>query len=183
MSAFQTFRVVLVGALKLAILAVGVYATCAVTLSIQRASSPTSKDMCDRVKVGMTVNQIDDATRGFEGWQLLRPDGVLVISTGPHRDSPVCRVAIAPQTHRAVSKSMGPLQQVIGLRYEKALGETFRLASARVGDDYCPVATADYSSSWVWNAFICVSLSRGSYRYDLAGMAAIAAPTRGSVGL
>jgi hypothetical protein len=111
MSAFQTFRVVLVGALKLAMLAVGVYAICAATLSIQRVSSPTSKDMCDRVKVDMTVDQIDDATRAFEGWQLLRPDGVLVISTGPHRDSPVCRVAIAPQTCRAASKSMGALQQ------------------------------------------------------------------------
>jgi len=28
--------------------------------------------MCDRVKVGMTVDQIDDATKAFEGWQLLR---------------------------------------------------------------------------------------------------------------
>ena len=110
MSAFQTFRVVLVGALKLAILSVGVYAICAATLRIQRVSSPTSKDMCDRVKAGMTVDQIDDATKAFEGWQLLRPDGVLVISTGSH-DSPVCRVVIGSQTHRAVSKSMGPLQQ------------------------------------------------------------------------
>jgi hypothetical protein len=39
-------------------LAVGVYAICAATLSIQRVSSPTSKDMCDRVKVDMTVDQI-----------------------------------------------------------------------------------------------------------------------------
>ena len=72
MSAFQTFRVVLVGALNLAILSVGVYAICAATLRIQRVSWPTSKDMCDRVKVGMTVDQIDDATKAFEGWQLLR---------------------------------------------------------------------------------------------------------------
>ncbi len=111
MSAFQIIRVVLVRALKLAILTVGVYAICAAALSIQRASSPTSKDVCDRVKLGMTVDQVDNATRSFEGWQFLRADGVMVISTGPHRDSPVCRVAIDPQTHRAVSKSMGPLQQ------------------------------------------------------------------------
>jgi hypothetical protein len=111
MSAFQTSRDVQVGGLKLAVLAVGVYAICAVTLSIQRRSSPTSKDMCDRVRVGMTVDQIDDATQAFEGWQLLRPDGVLVISSGPHRVGPVCRVAIDPDTHRATSKAMGPLQQ------------------------------------------------------------------------
>ena len=111
MSAFQITRAVLVRALKLAVLAVGVYAICAAALCIQRASSPSSKDVCDRVKLGMTVDQIDDATRSFEGWQFLRTDGVMVISTGPHRESPVCRVAVEPQTHRAVSKSMGPLQQ------------------------------------------------------------------------
>lgn len=111
MSAFQTIRVVLGGALKLAVFAAGVYAICAATLGIQRASSPTSKDVCDRVSVGMTIDQIDDATKAFEGWQLLRPDGVLVISSGPHRDGPVCRVAIDRGTHRAVSKAMGPLRQ------------------------------------------------------------------------
>lgn len=111
MSAFQIIRAALVGAVKLIILAVGVYAICAAALSILRASSPTSKDVCDRVKPGMTVDQIDNATRSFEGWQLLRADGVMVISTGPHRDGPVCRVAIDAQTHRAASKSMGPLQQ------------------------------------------------------------------------
>lgn len=111
MSAFQTIRVVLGGALKLAVFAVGVYAICAVTLEIQRASALTSKNMCDRVKVGMTIDEIDNATEAFEGWQLLRADGVLVISTGPHRDSPVCRVAMDPQTHRAASKAMGPVQQ------------------------------------------------------------------------
>jgi len=53
----------------------------------------------------------------------------------------------------------GPLQQGDCLRYEKALGE-IRLAAARVGDDYCRVAIADYSSSWLRNAFIRVGLSR-----------------------
>jgi len=58
---------------------------------------------------------------------------------------------------------MGPLQQGDCLRYEKALGEIW-LAAARVGDDYCRVAIADYSpdysSSWLRNAFIRVGLSR-----------------------
>jgi hypothetical protein len=72
---------------------------------------------------------------------------------------------------------------VIGLRYEKVLRKTFKLASAWLGDDYCSLAAADHSSSWVWNAFIRVGLSRGSYWNDLGGMAAIAAPTRGSVRL
>lgn len=111
MSAFQTIRLVLVGALKVAIFAVGVYAICAATLSIQRASSLTSKNMCDRVTVDMTIDQIDKVTEAFEGWQLLRADGVLVISAGRHRDGPVCRVAIDPETHRAASKAIGPLQQ------------------------------------------------------------------------
>jgi hypothetical protein len=111
MSAVQIIRAVLATAVKLAILAAGVYAICAVALTIQEASSPTSKDVCDRVELGMTIDQIDDATRAFQGWQLLRDDGVMVISTGARRDSPVCRVAIDPSTHRATSKWMGPLQQ------------------------------------------------------------------------
>jgi hypothetical protein len=111
MSASRIVRAVLIGAVKLVMLTVGVYAICAAALSIQRVSSPTSKDTCDRVEIGMTVDQVDDATRTFEGWQLLRSNSVMVISTGPHRDSSVCRVAIDPETHRATSKSMGPLQQ------------------------------------------------------------------------
>jgi hypothetical protein len=111
MSATSIIRAILVGVIRLVIFAVLVYAVCAVALSIQRASSPTSKNVCDRVQVGMTVDQIGDATRVFEGWQLLRTDGVMVISTGANRESPVCRIAIDPQTHRAISKSMGPLQQ------------------------------------------------------------------------
>ena len=112
MSAVQTIRAVLVAAVKVAILAAGVYAICAVALRIQEASSPASKDACDRVELGMTMDQVDDATRAFQGWQLLRDDGVMVISIGQHRNSPVCRVAIDPSTHRATSKWMGPLQQV-----------------------------------------------------------------------
>jgi hypothetical protein len=111
MSAIQIIRAVLLTAVKLAILAAGVYAICAVALRIQEASSLTSKDVCDRVQLGMTIDQVDNATRAFQGWQLLRDDGVMVISTGPHRDSPVCRVAIDPGTHRAIFKGMGPLQQ------------------------------------------------------------------------
>jgi hypothetical protein len=110
MSAFPIVRAVLLGALKLVVLAVGVYAICSAAVRIQRASSPTTKDVCDRVRLGMTVDQIDDATRAFEGWQLLRYDGVMVISTRPYREGSVCRVAIDPLSHRAASKSMGPLQ-------------------------------------------------------------------------
>lgn len=58
MSAAQIIRAVLVEAVKLVILAVGVYAIYAAALSILRASSPTSKDVCDRVKPGMTIDQI-----------------------------------------------------------------------------------------------------------------------------
>jgi hypothetical protein len=107
----QIIRAALLATVKLAILAAGVYAICAAALRIQEARSPTSKDVCDRVTLGMTIDQVDDATRAFQGWQLLRDDGVMVISTGPHRDSPVCRVAIDPSTHRATSKWMGSLEQ------------------------------------------------------------------------
>ena len=61
----------------------------------------------------------------------------------------------------------GHCNKAIGLLYEKVLAETFRLASARVGDHHCSVAAADHSSSWIWNDFIRVSLSRGAYRHDL----------------
>jgi hypothetical protein len=111
MSAAQIIRTVFAGTVKLVMLAVGIYAICAGPLSILRASSPTSKDVCDRVELGMTIDQIDDATTAPEGWQLLRHDDVMVISTGPHRDGPVCRIAIDPGSHRATSKRMGPLQQ------------------------------------------------------------------------
>ena len=110
MSAFPIVRAVLFGALKLIVFAVGVYAICSAAVRIQRASSPTTNDVCSRVQLGMTVNQIDDATRAFEGWQLLRYDGVMVISAGPNREGSVCRVAIDPFSHQAVSKVMGPLQ-------------------------------------------------------------------------
>lgn len=110
MSGFRIIRVVLVGALKLTIFAIGVYAICVAAVRIERAGSPTSKALCDRIQLGMTIDQVEDATRTFEGWQFLRYDGVMVISAGPHRDSPVCRVAVDPQSHRAASKSMGPLQ-------------------------------------------------------------------------
>lgn len=111
MAAWKIVRAFLLATVKLVICAAVVFLACTVALRIQRAGSPTSKDVCGRVQLGMTVEQVEDTTRAFEGWQLLRYDGVMVISTGPHRDSPVCRVAIDPKTHRATSKSMGPLQQ------------------------------------------------------------------------
>jgi hypothetical protein len=112
MSAAKVVRSIFVAAVKLVILAAVVYAVCAAGLRIQEASSPSSKDICDRVQLGMTVNQIDNATRVFEGWQVLRDDGVMVISSRSYHDkNPVCRVAIAPSTHRATSKSLGPLER------------------------------------------------------------------------
>jgi hypothetical protein len=51
------------------------------TLKTSEASLPTTKEICDRVRPGMTVEQIDTATRTFEGWQMLRDDGVMVISS------------------------------------------------------------------------------------------------------
>jgi hypothetical protein len=111
MSSVQIIRTVLINAVKLVIFIAGFYAICAATLRIEEANTPTSKDICDRVKLGMTTDQIEYATKAFEGWQLLRDDGVMVISTGPRPDGPVCRVAIDPHTRRATSKSMGPLQE------------------------------------------------------------------------
>jgi hypothetical protein len=111
MSAIQIGRAVVLGAAKVVLFAVGVYAICAAALGIERASFPTSKDMCDRVEVGMTLSQIEDATSAIEGWQVLRDDGVMVISAGGRGEKPVCRVAIDSHTHRATSKSVGPIQQ------------------------------------------------------------------------
>lgn len=89
---------------------VAVYAICAGAVSIRRAGVPTSEDVCNRVEIGMTIDQIENATQTFEGWQLLRDDGVMVISTGPGRENPVCRVVIDRHTDKAVSKSVAPLQ-------------------------------------------------------------------------
>jgi hypothetical protein len=111
MSANQIGRAIVLAAAKVIVFAVGVYAICAASLAITRAGSPTSKDMCDRVEVGMTLSQIEDATSSMEGWQVLRDDGVMVISAGSRREKPVCRVAIDSQTHRATSKSVGPIQE------------------------------------------------------------------------
>ncbi len=100
------------GAVKVAILAAMVYLVCVVTLRTSEASLPSAKEICDRVHPGMTVEQIDNATRTFEGWQALRDDGVLVISSHSYRDnSPVCRVTIDAGTHRASFTSMGPIQR------------------------------------------------------------------------
>jgi len=105
-------RAVFLGAVKLSILAGVVYLVCVVTLKASEASSPSTKDICDRVHPGMTIEQIDAATRTFEGWQVYRDDGVMAISTRSYREkSPVCRVTIDPSTHRASFTSMGPIQQ------------------------------------------------------------------------
>lgn len=97
--------------LKLAVLSGLVWVVITGAAAAISASAPTAEDICARVKPGMTVKEIEDATRLFEGWHLLRDDGVLVISSRPHySNSPVCRVAIDPVTKRARSKSVGALQ-------------------------------------------------------------------------
>jgi hypothetical protein len=112
MSTGKVFRSIFVAGSKFLIFAAVVYGVCAVGLRIHEASSPSSKDICGRVQLGMTVNQVEQVATTFEGWQVLRDDGVFVISTRSYRDkSPVCRVAIDPSTHRATSKSTGPLQR------------------------------------------------------------------------
>ena len=111
----KVVRSIFVAGVKLLILAAVVYGVCAAGLRIQEASSPSSKDTCERVQLGMTVDQIEDAATTFQGWQVLRDDGVLVISTRSYHDrNPVCRVAIDPSTNRATSKSIGPLQRADG---------------------------------------------------------------------
>jgi hypothetical protein len=103
---------VLIGSVKVAILAGVVYLVCMATLKAAEASLPSTKELCDRVRPGMTIEQIDAATRTFEGWQVLRDDGVMVVSSLPYSDkSPVCRVTIDPSTHRASSTSIGPIQR------------------------------------------------------------------------
>jgi hypothetical protein len=103
---------VLIGAVKVAVLAGVVYLVCMATLKASEAGLPSTKELCDRVRPGMTVEQIDTATRTFEGWQVLRDDGVMVVSSHSYGDkSPVCRVTIDPSTHRASSTSIGPIQQ------------------------------------------------------------------------
>jgi len=62
MSPVQIGRAVVLGAAKLIIFAVGVYAICAAALRIERASYPSSKDICDRVEVGITLTQIEAVT-------------------------------------------------------------------------------------------------------------------------
>lgn len=112
MSAGAVTRAALLGALKLAILAVAVRLLCVAGLEVVEANLPSGKDLCDRIQPGMTVEQIETGTRTFEGWQMLRDDGVMVISAHSYRaQSPVCRITIGPGTHRAISKSLGPIQQ------------------------------------------------------------------------
>jgi len=112
MAARTVIRAILIAATKLVILAAAIYLVCAVALRVQEANSPSSQDICDRVQLGMTTDEIESATRAFEGWQLLRDDAVMVISARSYRDkASVCRVGIDPSTHRATSKFMGPLQR------------------------------------------------------------------------
>lgn len=111
MRAGRFVRAVLFGAVKVAILAGVVYLVCMAALKASEATLPSAKELCDRVRPGMTVEQIETATRTFEGWQVLRYDGVMVISAHSDYDkSPVCRVTIDPSTHRASSMSIGPIQ-------------------------------------------------------------------------
>jgi hypothetical protein len=112
MSKGKVVRSIFVAALKFLIFAAVIYGVCAAGLRISEASAPSSKDLCERVQLGTTVNQIEHAAATVEGWQVLRDDGVLVISAHSYRDKgPVCRVAIDPSTQRATSKSIGPLQR------------------------------------------------------------------------
>jgi hypothetical protein len=104
-------QIVLISFLKTIIFGLVAYLSCAAALRIAEARSASSKDICSRVRIGMTLDQIETATTTFQGWQVLRGDGVMVISTRSYRDkNRVCRVAIDPSTHRAISKGMGPLQ-------------------------------------------------------------------------
>jgi hypothetical protein len=112
MSAGKLVRGVFLGAVKLSVLTGLVYLVCGATLKTSEARSSPAKDICGRVKPGMTIQQIDTATTTFEGWQVLRDDGVMVISAHSYREkSPVCRVTIDPTTHGVSSVSIGPIQQ------------------------------------------------------------------------
>jgi hypothetical protein len=112
MAAGKILRLIFVSGLKVVIFGAVVYLVCTLALRIQEATSLSSKDICEGVQLGMSVDQIDRATAAFQGWQVLRDDDVMVISTRSYRDkNPVCRIAIDPNTHRATLKSMGPLQQ------------------------------------------------------------------------
>lgn len=107
----RVIQTVLISVLKITIFGLVAYLSCATALRIAEARSASSKDICSRVQIGMTLDQIETATATFQGWQVLRGDGVMVMSTRSYRDkNPVCRVTIDPSTHRAISKAMGPLQ-------------------------------------------------------------------------
>jgi len=76
------------------------------------ALAPSGQGLCGQVRLGMTIEEIETATQVFQGWEILRHDGTLILSAHPHYSgSAVCRIAIDPTTHRAESKSVGPVQQ------------------------------------------------------------------------
>lgn len=76
------------------------------------ANAPSANDLCQRIRPGMSVEEIEAATSGVQRWYLLRYDGTLVISARPHySNSAVCRVAIDLKTKRSKGWSIGPLQQ------------------------------------------------------------------------
>lgn len=105
------FAAFLVNTIKFIVLVGVVYLAITVATTAISASAPSANDLCNRVRPGMTTEQIEDATAMFQEWYMLRDDGTLVISARPHySSSPVCRIGIDPTTHRATTKSIGPLQ-------------------------------------------------------------------------
>jgi hypothetical protein len=62
MRAGRFVRAVLFGAVKVAILAGVAYLACMVALKTSEATLPSAKELCDRVRSGMTVGQIETAT-------------------------------------------------------------------------------------------------------------------------
>ena len=79
---------------------------------ILRNEAPSSDDLCGRVRAGMTVQEVEKATSSIEGWQILRHDGVMVVSALPRSDKRLlCRVHIDTQTHRVDGKKLGPLER------------------------------------------------------------------------
>ena len=102
----------IVGVLKLVVLTVAVYLAFTGILAALSSKAPSAKDLCDRVQLGTTIEQIEAATSSFQEWYILRDDGTFVVSAHPHYSSSVvCRIAIDPGSQRATSKSLGPLQR------------------------------------------------------------------------
>ena len=98
--------------IKLVILAGSVFLLLTFCVFLKSRTAPSADELCARVRPGMTAEQVETATSVFEGWQILRSDGTMVISPHPYSvASPVCRVAIDATTHQVSSKTLGSVQQ------------------------------------------------------------------------